>query len=694
MKDALEYVKAALREGLHEANSWGTAFFGCSDEELAELQCCVRGGFDLANMKFAYLEQLPYVMVHILKPGVKEKCRAAWESCPPDKHHPLTRHWWEPGTQLRADIDSLAPDCSNPSQLLLNEISLLEAMPMDDSIAEYPHAKGKAATDRARHLKFAGLSSGMRLDQNLTDVYNYVSTVKADLQAEWMRYKQILQVKPSKLGRNVRMSPKRFQECVYSMGMFQDQSAPGGSGTDLACENGDDDSGGPDLPPAPEAEAAAEHRAASSSVVPAAGAAPASRAAGLSDIVPLLREFLLVCLQPAMFVSLPIVEGDGTIVPYICQVLRLQPQVTTVKLFSDDLNPKGLLDVAVQPLQRWSPVGNDPADLGHCIEVYVLEEPTRLDILKHIEPSFRSRSKMFQWKSGRSCLRGCLSLVDPVQLAPPGAWTLSHAKMPTLCLLDALREQGFRPVNRLVEHSTSTSKEFDGRKRVSKSQYFRCVLASGDLFAAGITSFKSNHSQTFYAYLMRFKKLPDPKQTAAQLQKLINDADTDEPCCTELSVRPPAAAPPDPSIAWVDDTDDEQLAALPAPEPAVPEPVEDLDAAAAIEQAVIADLQDHDLAPEWPTHLDGVRLTVESENVDPAHHYHARLKIRCNNPEHLLCTKSRSTALQTEVFGINAPLYYLGAWLAASDMREADHKRHKPTVAAIRAYIASKSAEG
>ena len=542
-------------------------------------------------------------------------------------------------------------------------------MPMDDSIAEYPHAKGKAATDRARHLKFAGLSSGMRLDQNLTDVYNYVPTVKADLQAEWRRYKQILQVKPSKLGRNVRMSPKRFQECVYSMGMFQDQSAPGGSGTDLACENGDDDSGGPDLPPAPEAEAAAEHRAASSSVVPAAGAAPASRAAGLSDIVPLLREFLLVCLQPAMFVSLPIVEGDGTIVPYICQALRLQPQVTTVKLFSDDLNPKGLLDVAVQPLQRWSPVGNDPADLGHCIEVYVLEEPTRLDILKHIEPSFRSRSKMFQWKSGRSCLRGCLSLVDPVQLAPPGAWTLSHAKMPTLCLLDALREQGFRPVNRLVEHSTSTSKEFDGRQRVSKSQYFRCVLASGDLFAAGITSFKSNHSQTFYAYLMRFKKLPDPKQTAAQLQKLINDADTDEPCCTELSVRPPAAAPPDPSIAWVDDTYDEQLAALPAPEPAVPEPVEDLDAAAAIEQAVIADLEDHDLAPEWPTHLDGVRLTVESENVDPAHHYHARLKIRCNNPEHLLCTKSRSTALQTEVFGINAPLYYLGAWLAASDMR-------------------------
>ena len=77
MKDARGYVKAALKDGLDDGNSWRTESFGCSDEELAELQCCVRGGFDLAKMKFAYLEQLPYVMVHILKPGMKEMCLAA-----------------------------------------------------------------------------------------------------------------------------------------------------------------------------------------------------------------------------------------------------------------------------------------------------------------------------------------------------------------------------------------------------------------------------------------------------------------------------------------------------------------------------------------------------------------------------------------------------------------------------------------
>ena len=128
----------------------------------------------------------------------------------------------------------------------------------------------------------------------------------------------------------------------------------------------------------------------------------------------------------------------------------------------------------------------------------------------------------------------------------------------------------------------------------------------------------------------------------------------------------------------------------PEPEPAVPEAVEGPDDAAAAIDLAIADLEHDDLAPEWPANLDGARLTVEAEHIDPAHHYYARLKVRCANPEHLNCTKSRSTNLQTEVFGSKAALYYLGAWLAASDMSEADHKGHRPTVAETRSYMASK----
>ena len=187
---------------------------------------------------------------------------------------------------------------------------------------------------------------------------------------------------------------------------------------------------------------------------------------------------------------------------------------------------------------------------------------------------------------------------------------------------------------------------------------------------------------------MRFKKLPEPKQTAAALQNLINAADDEPSCIAELNIQPPAAAPLNPGIAWVDEDDD--LLPLPAPEPALPSAAAAVpDAAAAIESAVVADLED-DVVPEWPALLDGVRLVVENENVDPSHHYYARLKVRCKNPLRLNCTKSRSTQLQTEVFGRDAPLHYLGAWLAASDRKESEHKKFKPSVGEIRSYIASK----
>lgn len=132
------------------------------------------------------------------------------------------------------------------------------------------------------------------------------------------------------------------------------------------------------------------------------------------------------------------------------------------------------------------------------------------------------------------------------------------------------------------------------------------------------------------------------------MQKLISDADTDEPCLAELNVRPPAVLPSDPDIAWIVEEEHEPPAALPAPEPAEPDAPAVPDAAAAIEVAIV---EHEGLEPEWPVFLDGVRLTVEREVTDHAHHYFDRLKIRCNNPLHLSCGKSRSTNLQTEVFG-------------------------------------------
>jgi hypothetical protein len=257
-----------------------------------------------------------------------------------------------------------------------------------------------------------------------------------------------------------------------------------------------------------------------------------------------------------------------------------------------------------------------------------------------------------------------------------------------------LKEQGFRPVNDLVQHSTSRGKVFDGRKRLGKATYFKCVLSSDVIFAAGVDCFGSNKSSTFYAYLLRFRKLPEPKKTAAELQKLINDADQPGDF-SALDVPPSSVPPANPNIACLSDEEDGPLVLLSAPSPpppeqAVPEPIAGPEDAAEMIDAGVAVAEPIADEHVWPAELHGARLTVEAENLDPGHHYFARLKVQCNNPLHLNCRKSRSTQLQTEVFGPRAALYYLGAWLAASDKPESEHRGMRPTVAQIRAYLASR----
>ena len=215
-----------------------------------------------------------------------------------------------------------------------------------------------------------------------------------------------------------------------------------------------------------------------------------------------------------MYLSLPIVDGDS-VVPFFCQVLRMEPKVTSVRLHDD--RPIGLLDIFVQPLHFWSPATHGPAELCDRAEVFVLEEPCTLDILKRVEPTLGCRARMFRWYTEKSDLLGCISMVRPEQLRPPATWSLAHERMPTVCLLDALQHGGFQAVTKIVNHTADPmTKQYDSKHPTGKRNYFRCVLASEELFNAGVESFKSNRSSAWYAHMLKFTKAPDDKHTAAE----------------------------------------------------------------------------------------------------------------------------------------------------------------------------------
>ena len=66
----------------------------------------------------------------------------------------------------------------------------------------------------------------------------------------------------------------------------------------------------------------------------------------------------------------------------------------------------------------------------------------------------------------------------------------------------------------------------------------------------------------------------------------------------------------------------------------------------------------------------------------------AYVAVRCNNPLHESCAKSRSLHLRRDALGPRAAEAFLSVWLLASDIEEPLHKKHMPTVEEMRAFLA------
>lgn len=96
-----------------------------------------------------------------------------------------------------------------------------------------------------------------------------------------------------------------------------------------------------------------------------------------------------------------------------------------------------------------------------------------------------------------------------------------------------------------------------------------------------------------------------------------------------------------------------------------------------------------EVAETWPTEILGQRVQHVKGRDDTRWHYHNRLRVCCDNPGHHGCAKSRSTVLGVPEFGPQAPIIYLGAWLARSDMPRAQHRKYRPDAEAMRAFAAT-----
>lgn len=394
---------------------------------------------------------------------------------------------------------------------------------------------------------------------------------------------------------------------------------------------------------------------------------------------------------------------DGNLL--FCQILAIELKVTTVQLCSPQAGEEAWLTVSLQALEPMLPTGThlDHAALANLeIDVFIFSDdlPHELDWGKCAP---KDRQDMMQWMSKPSSVGGCIScLHQPQPLRPPVHWDLMHGRMPTLSLLDALRDGGWVGEARIASHNMDAQLVFDNRNPLTKKSYFKCLLVRADLFAAGIVEFRSGQPKTFYDYILRYRKLPPDGKSMRALRKELDSDDMvpdafsapiavvavpvpvhdddiaiDEPIPVPIPLPLPDRAPsPVPSPPSPDPA---PIAAPLPPEPDVAPDDEEGEAHGAAGHALVRD------DVEWPHILEGCKLyTVAGRTGDRS--YHPRLGTKCT-----CCgtTKTRSTQLKVEELGPKAALAFLGSWLQkAGTMPPAQHKLHAPSMADMREYKA------
>ena len=333
IREAHQYATVALRRGLDEANTWTAATWGCGLQECLEMQAAVRASFRIAEQKIAFLDRIPYLLARLGEPGVRARCLEQWGRCAADEHHRVSKEFLDPTGELRRGIDEMTDDGGGMSPKLKAEVDSLAAIPMDDTVAESPHAIAHKLVSHGRAAKWPCVAGTMRLRQNLVDAENIPQAVEVDLAKLWGSYTSVLRGPSSKRpGRPLKKKPRVFQADVYTMdfaltampslaippGENDDPGVPGGGAGGLGGGGGGSfgsgGGGGPLL------KRRRQHVGGGGSHASGGDGGALGAGAGGHDIgggrrqrsewARLMREYLAASLKPNDFISFPM-PTDG-----------------------------------------------------------------------------------------------------------------------------------------------------------------------------------------------------------------------------------------------------------------------------------------------------------------------------------------------------------------------------------------------
>ena len=642
------------------------------------------------------------------------------------RHHRVTRWFLDPGCpgSLRPDVDGMLDDGSGMSAVLQSAVDSLAWVPMDDSICEGPHARAKRIKMPASAARWTWVAASMRLQQNLKDCESQPEEVGTSFRSAWTSYASVVQpahkenkfprMKASELERRLyRLEhlssfeigrpgevPIAFQDVDVDDGIGGGGGHVGGVADALAepgaipLENAQGEADGEDGRRDDDAGAGAGAGPLVVAEVPAARAR--DRAERRAEDITFLRQFFAAILQRMEYFTVPVVGETGEVAVQAFQLLDLERKNIIVRPFvslDDEAELSGLFTVTAQPLELWG--GGDQnvqGDLLQTLNAFVLQEPSKIDIITACGAQLRCRHDIYLWQVRLSDVEGCVELFRPQRLSDLQS-DLMSTQTPVLSLIDALERGGFAGVHEAVDHKAAT-RMFDARRLCGRRAYLQCALHMEKLLAKGICEFSSIGSQAYFDALLRGRGPVQRGLPAKAYRRMLaaeSNPDLDLALMDVANRRPPQrpALPPVPadgpqkhgsesdgSVAGGDSGSD-------GPEHG--------DAAASGEDAAPlgVDAPHGARFPEGvPESILGVRVSRVRGRQTASHTYCDRLSVRCANQDHPGCRKSRSCALLRDRLGPRCAEAFLGVWLArAHDMAVADHVRYVPDVDAMQQWL-------
>ena len=152
--EAFPFITERLQFALQTISEWTARDFAGYPYILQQALGCVRGTYALAKRKTDFFNRVPYALARLDQPNVKALCLAQWAEVPPESHDPITREFLDPRLDLREAVDSLGDDGEGASIALQLQITSLQDVPFDDTLAEGPHAVARRVAQRSRRSSF------------------------------------------------------------------------------------------------------------------------------------------------------------------------------------------------------------------------------------------------------------------------------------------------------------------------------------------------------------------------------------------------------------------------------------------------------------------------------------------------------------------------------------------------------------